>query len=158
MVKIVSYDSMKEWCNQKPSRNDGTSESQYSLPAPYNKSVPGILEADVKRAAENVLKLGKVFFRRIQVMAKPVHTGNDTMVFTPSSMQGMADIIACVDGQMIGIELKKPGGKVKSTQLFFLQELQKAGGRGCILVDPSQLLTWFISTNWPLKLQGIDVV
>ena len=42
---------------------------------------------------------------------------------------GTPDILACVNGRFIGIEVKKPtGGDVSELQKFKIKEIQNAGG------------------------------
>ncbi len=41
---------------------------------------------------------------------------------------GVPDIIACVDGVFVGIEIKRPGGKVSALQQLNIDEINKNGG------------------------------
>lgn len=41
---------------------------------------------------------------------------------------GVPDIIACVDGVFVGIEIKRPGGKVSALQQFQIDEINRNGG------------------------------
>src|SRR5690606_41644066 len=41
---------------------------------------------------------------------------------------GVPDIIACVNGKFVGIEVKKPGGIVSPLQRAKIEQIQKAGG------------------------------
>src|SRR5690606_7265756 len=41
---------------------------------------------------------------------------------------GVPDIIACVNGKFVGIEVKKPGGIVSPLQKAKIKKIQKAGG------------------------------
>jgi len=44
--------------------------------------------------------------------------------------KGIADIIACVDGRYVAIELKRDKGKPSLHQLKFIKEIKEAGGIG----------------------------
>ena len=50
---------------------------------------------------------------------------------------GIPDILACVNGYFVGIEVKAPNGKPSELQLYNLREIEKAGGYG-ILLYPKQ--------------------
>lgn len=44
------------------------------------------------------------------------------------SKAGTPDIIACINGRFVGIEVKKPGGKVSALQLAQIKRIERAGG------------------------------
>lgn len=46
---------------------------------------------------------------------------------------GVPDLLACVDGHFIGIELKAPNGKPSALQIYNLKEIENAGGYAILL-------------------------
>lgn len=46
----------------------------------------------------------------------------------PYSPAGIPDIIACVDGRFVGLEVKQPGGKLTLIQEATLRKITEAGG------------------------------
>jgi VRR-NUC domain len=44
-------------------------------------------------------------------------------------MPGTPDIVCCIDGQFVGLEVKGPKGDLSDAQKDFRQLLEKAGGR-----------------------------
>lgn len=46
---------------------------------------------------------------------------------------GLPDIIACVNGQFVGIEVKAENGRLSKLQEHELWKIQCAGGRGIVL-------------------------
>ncbi|WP_054637161.1 VRR-NUC domain-containing protein [Thalassobacillus sp. C254] len=44
------------------------------------------------------------------------------------SKAGVPDILACINGRFVGIEVKKPGGKVSELQKANIRLIEKAGG------------------------------
>lgn len=46
------------------------------------------------------------------------------------SQAGVPDIIACIKGRFVGIEVKRPGQKPKPIQEAFLDAINKKGGIG----------------------------
>lgn len=46
---------------------------------------------------------------------------------------GIPDILACVSGVFLGIEVKAENGKPSELQLYTVREIRKAGGIGMIL-------------------------
>ncbi len=47
-----------------------------------------------------------------------------------TSKNGTPDVLACLDGQFIGVEVKKPGGKPSPLQRVQLRKIREAGGVG----------------------------
>ena len=45
---------------------------------------------------------------------------------------GISDIIACVNGRYVAIEVKKPGGVVSALQTRFIESVERAGGIGFV--------------------------
>ncbi len=50
---------------------------------------------------------------------------------------GIPDILACVGGYFVGIEVKSSTGKPSEIQLYHIREIKKAGGHAMVLY-PSQ--------------------
>lgn len=46
---------------------------------------------------------------------------------------GIPDILACVNGKFVAIEVKAPNGKPSELQLYNLREIEKAGGLAFLL-------------------------
>lgn len=46
---------------------------------------------------------------------------------------GIPDILACVNGHFVGIEVKAPNGRASELQLYNLREIEKAGGYAFLL-------------------------
>ncbi len=46
---------------------------------------------------------------------------------------GVPDLLACVDGHFMGIELKAPKGKATELQLHTLEQINKSGGYAVLL-------------------------
>ena len=46
---------------------------------------------------------------------------------------GVPDILACVNGYFLGIELKAPRGRPSDLQLYHLRQIDEAGGFGILL-------------------------
>lgn len=41
---------------------------------------------------------------------------------------GVPDLIACIGGRFVGIEVKRPGGRVSPLQKLNIEEIQQSGG------------------------------
>lgn len=44
-------------------------------------------------------------------------------------MAGLPDLIACVDGAFVGIEVKMPGNKPSIRQLYVHRRIERSGGK-----------------------------
>ncbi|KGO14003.1 nuclease [Clostridium botulinum] len=51
----------------------------------------------------------------------------------PMSKAGIPDIIACVNGTLVGIEVKAPNGKASELQKRNIRLIQESGGLGYVL-------------------------
>ena len=49
------------------------------------------------------------------------------------SRVGTPDIIACVNGYFVAVEVKAENGKPSDLQLYHIEQIKKAGGYGIIL-------------------------
>ena len=41
---------------------------------------------------------------------------------------GVPDILACINGRFVGIEVKRPGGKVSALQDYNIEQIRASGG------------------------------
>jgi Holliday junction resolvase len=48
------------------------------------------------------------------------------------SKAGVPDLICCLNGKFIGIEVKREDGKLSELQKFNLEQIKKAGGIGIV--------------------------
>ena len=46
---------------------------------------------------------------------------------------GIPDLLACVNGKFVAIELKAPNGKPSELQLYTIEQIKKAGGKAFVL-------------------------
>jgi hypothetical protein len=64
----------------------------------------------------------------------------DAYVFKVHQMgygrKGIADVCACLHGRYIAIEVKQPGGRIRTEQIVEMHKVRKAGGLGVIVDDP----------------------
>ena len=57
--------------------------------------------------------------------------------------KGIPDILACINGIFLGIEVKGDGGRPSELQKYHLKQIQNAGGIG-IIVYPENLETFVV--------------
>jgi hypothetical protein len=125
----------------------------HSLPAPYNKRGE-TREADVLKACRQVLRSMGVWHRRIDGVGKIISSAAGK-VMTQGDLAGMPDILACVKGKRIAIEVKCAGGKVSSTQYATLREMHEAGAEVLIVCNAFSLLSYLRGGVYhDLKIDG----
>lgn len=56
------------------------------------------------------------------------------------SGRGRSDLIACVHGHFIALEVKRPGGKPTPPQLRFIEKVKRAGGYGTVVHSVQEAL------------------
>jgi len=123
------------------------------LPAPYNKR-GSIKEADVLRAVKQVLKLHNVWHRRLEGTGKIVG-GKSGHVMIPGEMAGMPDLIACVGGRLIAIEVKCPGGRLSTAQYGTLRAIRDARGLSLVVCSAEKLAESLKTTPWTIHVTAI---
>jgi len=64
------------------------------------------------------------------------------------SICGTPDIIGCINGLFVGIELKATDGKLTDLQAYKIEKIVKAGGLG-ILMTPD---------NWEETLKALNII
>ncbi len=84
-----------------------------------------ISEKEVQNAILQYLQVKRVFHFRNNTGATKTATGGFIKFGTP----GSPDIIVVKEGIFIGIEVKRPGGKLSPNQKLFCDALIAAGGR-----------------------------
>ena len=50
-----------------------------------------------------------------------------------NTRSGVPDILACVNGRFVGIEVKGPGGKPSPLQLYHIGKIWESGGVGVVV-------------------------
>ena len=69
------------------------------------------------------------------------------------SKAGVPDIIACLNGRFVGIEVKREDGKVSEIQKYHLDQIKSQGGVA-LIVKPSNF-DGFVATIEDIKNAGI---
>lgn len=58
----------------------------------------------------------------------------------PYQRPGISDLLVCLDGRFIAIEVKRPGHHPTPLQLDFIKQVQAAGGIGFIAYSPEDVV------------------
>lgn len=66
---------------------------------------------------------------------------------------GVPDLVCCINGTFVGIEVKQPGKKPSPLQLAHLQQIRDAGGDGWIATSVSEIKQAYtlLNQNCPPK-------
>jgi hypothetical protein len=133
-------------------------ETSYPLPPPWNRRDPAVLEAPIMRAVIGLLRFRGCWVTRIEGGGKLLHRKGE-LTFGASEMTGLPDVLAVLRGQLFGLEVKAPGGKLSQSQLTQLQAMQRAGVRVAVVVGVDELWSWMCGESLSAgSIQGIDVV
>lgn len=60
---------------------------------------------------------------------------------------GVPDILACINGRFVGIEVKRPGGIVAPLQTWNINEIQKSGGVAFVAYSVEEVKTQLRQLN-----------
>jgi hypothetical protein len=132
----------------RKSWNAGVKGKSQSLPAPFNKSKAGQKEKDIQKAILAILKEVGVRHWRVSLGNKIARNKLGEAVAIENELAGFPDIMCIIDGILIGIEVKKYGGKLSEKQLKKLSDIQESGG--IYIVGISENAALFVS-----KLKGL---
>lgn len=79
-----------------------------------NKQSEKTIENQIKRYLDELASNGKAWHMKV----------HGSMY----QKAGVPDIIACINGRFVGIEVKRPGGIVSKLQEYHIEQINKAGG------------------------------
>jgi len=88
-----------------------------------------MLEKDIQLSICQYLQLRKHFFWRANTVPVYDTTKQSYRAMPQFARNGVPDIILVRDGQFIGLEVKRPGGRLSEAQERFRDELVAAGGQ-----------------------------
>lgn len=61
---------------------------------------------------------------------------------------GIPDILACINGRFVGIEVKRPtGGRVSELQKYHIEQIQKSGGVAFVATSVEEVRTYLKQFN-----------
>jgi hypothetical protein len=73
-----------------------------------------------------------VYAIRVNPVGIPLHNGK----YRPSGMKGVSDIICCVRGKFLAIEVKRNNrSKVTNEQVLFLKSIKQTGGYAIVATN-----------------------
>lgn len=107
---------------------------------------PTVSEAEVQRACLDYLRLCGAWV--IRVNGGAVMVGKRLVRFTDQT--GCPDILCCLQGRFVGVECKRPGGKLRPSQGEQIDALRRAGGLAFVADGLDTLRA-------ALRLEGFDV-
>jgi hypothetical protein len=94
-----------------------------------------IKESDIVRDCLDVLNVRHIFHYRNTGAAKITDTR-----FIRFGAVGSSDIICVIDGRFVGIEVKRPAGKVSPAQRVWHEQCVMAGGIVAVVHSAEELL------------------
>lgn len=96
-------------------------------------------EKQIQDAVLDTLRLHGAVAIRVNNGMIPLEYKGRRRVFRGTDTQGVADILACYRGKFLAIEVKRPGGKQRPTQLEFQASIDRAGGSYFVVTDWRQV-------------------
>lgn len=75
-----------------------------------------------------------------------------------SNSSGNPDIICCINGRFVGIEIKSEGKKASELQLYKLNQIQLSGGAGFVIDNFKDYLTIYNAIVWAIKAPHNDFI
>ena len=89
----------------------------------------------LKNIARKVIKIAKekAFENKIKAYLKSIGAYFIKTHGDRFSRVGTPDIIACVNGHFVAVEVKAENGKPSELQIYHIEQINKAGGYGVIL-------------------------
>lgn len=101
-------------------------------------------ESDIQKECLNLLQIlenqGQIYFIRCNVFSGKIKRANGTDGFIRQAKAGAPDIIVCVDGLFVGLEIKTESGKQSDLQKAAQLKIEKAGGKYFIIRSVRDLI------------------
>lgn len=91
-----------------------------------------LTEAQIQRQIMEWLELQGYLPTRINSGAMTATHNGKTRYFKFNSRKGTSDILCCVHGRFVAIEVKRHGGKLSTDQQDFLQAVEVSGGTALV--------------------------
>ena len=66
-----------------------------------------------------------------------------------NSRKGVFDVLACIAGRFVAIDIKKGSDKLSKDQIKFQNEVNSAGGIAIEISTYSEFLNWYETLNTP---------
>ena len=85
------------------------------------------------KGCNNVSQREKLYENKIKAYLKSIGAYFIKTHGDRFSKVGTPDIIACVNGHFVAVEVKAENGKASELQIYHIQQINKAGGFGIIL-------------------------
>lgn len=98
-------------------------------------SIKAPTEKDVLRACRQLLDLRRVFYLRNNSGQLRNEKDRPVRFGTP----GSCDLLLCVRGLMVGVEVKSGKGKTTALQEGWMAALREAGGKAFVVRSPDEL-------------------
>ena len=157
MAKITEYSGIENAPTyDKVSLKTVLVKTEFSLPAPFNKK-DKVAEKEILADIVRKLQHNHIFFARLN-LGGVIRNTKSGAILTANGMVGWPDIIILFQGKMIGLEVKRLGGKVTTQQLGVLQEIQLNGGKAFIITNAISLYKVFTNEVSNYYLEGIPVL
>ena len=104
-----------------------------------NRGSKKVLEKEIQLAICDYLSYRGHFFWRQNTM--PVFSEGKFRSMPKYSKNGVPDIILIKDGIFIGLEVKRPSGRLSEQQIAFQEEVTKAGGKYYVVTSIDDVQT-----------------
>ena len=106
-----------------------------------------VKESDIQKECLQMLQIlenqGKIYFIRCNVFSGKIKRANGTDGFIRQAKAGAPDIIICVDGLFVGLEIKTESGKQSDLQKAAQLKIEKSGGKYFIIRSVRDLIYVF---------------
>jgi hypothetical protein len=100
----------------------------------FDRDYPRQTEAQIQRDVLQVIKQADILAVRLPVGGVIRQRGAGDAILQSSPMRGWPDVICVLQGgRFAGLEIKRPGGHVTTTQLGVLSDITRAGGLAAIV-------------------------
>lgn len=102
----------------------------HHMSRPFIRPVP-MSEQALQRQCLDFLRSkygSRAFVRKVPVGPMAVRTRGGQAAQAPNPLAGFPDILICLGGRFIGVEVKLPGGKLSPVQAITHDAIREAGG------------------------------
>lgn len=96
------------------------------------------IQSYVLSRLEMLERQGKVYYFRNNSFVGKIQRYNGTQGYVNNGKPGMPDVVMCLNGMFVGIELKSPVGKLSDHQKRAKEIIESVGGKYVVIKTPEE--------------------
>lgn len=105
-------------------------------------------ETEIQASILQYLQIKHILAWRCQAVPVPIRRGREIVGLRAANREtiGIPDILCVIHGKLLGIEVKKPGQKLRPEQIVWRDKLKMAGADSIVAYSVSDVIAYLRNT------------